>query len=166
MEERLLQNLKNRYRFVLIGEMILLVVVVLGIIAALLSYLNVISWMDIMGGVDIKVQCICAALLLGMSIAGTVTLVPYKKDLDLIRRHECRVIEATFVRFDYRRSNDEDRHLDAVPLFQDTLTREIVTFSIDEKEYEMLERDACYRIGYLPNTKIAVVDKRFTDTCE
>ena len=55
MEERLLQNLKNRYRFVLVGEMILLVVVVLGIIAALLSYLNVISWMDIMGGVDIKV---------------------------------------------------------------------------------------------------------------
>ena len=105
---------------------------------------------------------ICAALLLGMSIAGTVTLVPYKKDLDLIRRHECRVIEATFVRFDYRRSNDEDRHLDAVPLFQDTLTREIVTFSIDEKEYEMLERDACYRIGYLPNTKIALVAARIS----
>ena len=162
MEERLLQNLKNRYRFVLIGEMILLVVVVLGIIAALLSYLNVISWTDIMGGVDIKVQCICAALLLGMSIAGAVALVPYKKDLDLIRRHEYRVIEGVVLRYDFRNDGGDPPTMVEIPIIQDRVTGEIM--ELDLGSY--LIQNACYRIGYLPNTKIAVVDKRFTDTCE
>ena len=162
MEERLLQNLKNRYRFVLIGEMILLVVVVLGIIAALLSYLNVISWMDLMGGVDIKVQCICAALLLGMSIAGAVALVPYKKDLDLIRRHEYRVIEGVVLRYDFRNDGGDPPTMVEIPIIQDRVTGEIM--ELDLGSY--LIQNACYRIGYLPNTKIAVVDKRFTDTCE
>lgn len=162
MEEKLLQNLKNRYRFVLIGEMILLVVVVLGIIAALLSYLNVISWMDIMGGVDIKVQCICAALLLGMSIAGAVALVPYKKDLDLIRRHEYRVIEGVVLRYDFRDDGADPPTTVEIPIIQDRKTGEVI--ELDLGSY--LIQNACYLIGYLPNTKIAVVDKRFTDTCE
>ena len=162
MEERLLQNLKNRYRFVLIGEMILLVVVVLGLIAALLSYLNVISWMDIMGGVDIKVQCICAALLLGMSIAGAVALVPYKKDLDLIRRHEYRAIEGVVLRYDFRNDGGDPPTMVEIPIIQDRVTGEIM--ELDLGSY--LIQNACYRIGYLPNTKIAVVDKRFTDTCK
>ena len=156
MEERLLQNLKNRYRFVLIGEMILLVVVVLGIIAALLSYLNVISLMDIMGGVDIKVQCICAALLLGMSIAGAVALVPYKKDLDLIRRHEYRVIEGVVLRYDFRNDGGDPPTMVEIPIIQDRVTGEIM--ELDLGSY--LIRNACYLIGYLPNTGIAVVEKR------
>ena len=158
MEERLLQNLKNRYRFVLIGEMILLVVVVLGIIAALLSYLNVISWMDIMGGVDIKVQCICAALLLGMSIAGAVALVPYKKDLDLIRRHEYRVIEGVVLRYDFRNDGGDPPTTVEIPIIQDRVTGEIM--ELDLGSY--LIQNACYRIGYLPNTGIAVVEKRIS----
>ena len=156
MEERLLQNLKNRYRFVLIGEMILLVVVVLGIIVALLSYLNVISWMDIMGGVDIKVQCICAALLLGMSIAGAVALVPYKKDLDLIRRHEYRVIEGVVFRYDFRNDGGDPPTMVEIPIIQDRVTGEIM--ELDLGSY--LIQNACYLIGYLPNTRIAVVEKR------
>ena len=40
-------------------------------------------------------------------------------------------------------------------MFCDTGTREILTFSWEEE----LEQDVCYRIGYLPNTRIAVIDK-------
>ncbi len=159
MEERLLKNLKKRYRFVLIVEMILLGLAVLGLFAVLLTYTSVIALVDLKDGVDIKIMLFCAVLLLGMLIAGAFALVPYVKDLNLLRKHEYRLIEATFVRFDYQLSNSEDSRLDAIPLFQDTLTRELMTFSIDEVELGAPERDDLYRIAYLPNSRLAVLEK-------
>ena len=159
MEERLLQHLKKRYRIVLISMMVLLGIAVFWLLAVLLTYADVMELVDMKDGTEIKAQVICAALLLGALIAGTVTLVPYRTDIVLLRKHEYRLIEATFVRYDYQLSHDEDSRLHAVPLFQDTLTKEILTFPLDEKDLESLGRDVCYRIAYLPNTRIAVVEK-------
>ena len=93
-------------------------------------------------------------LLIGAITGAFVKLWPYRKDLQLIRKHEYRVIEATFLRYDYQIVNAKRSQMYTIPLFCDTLTKEILTFSVDEE----LEQDVCYRIGYLPNTRTAVVE--------
>jgi hypothetical protein len=91
-----------------------------------------------------------------MSVAGAVALVPYKKDLDLIRRHEYRVIEGVVLRYDFRNDGGDPPTMVEIPIIQDRVTGEIL--ELDLGSY--LIQNACYLIGYLPNTGISVVVKR------
>ena len=154
MEEKLLQKLKSHCRFILGFTMILAVICLLWFVYSLSEYPSENEVFDMKNGKEL-LWLLAPIVLLVCAIAGAIVkLLPYRKDLRLLRKHEYRVIEATFLRYDYQRENADSSRLHPVPLFCDTLTKEILTFSVDEE----LEQDVCYRIGYLPNTRTAVVE--------
>ena len=154
MEEKLLQKLKSHCRFILGFTMILTCISMLWFLSSLLAYPSENEVVDMKNGKELLWLLAPFVLLIGAITAAFVKLLPYGKDFRLIRKHEYRVIEATFLRYDYQRVNAKISQMYTIPLFCDTLTREILTFSIDEE----LEQDVCYRIGYLPNTRTAVVE--------
>ena len=154
MEEKLFQKLKSNCRFILGFTMILTCISMLWFLSSLLAYPSENEVVDMKNGKELLWLLAPFVLLIGAITGAFVKLLPYGKDLRLIRKHEYRVIEATFLRYDYQRENADSSRLHPVPLFCDTLTKEILTFSVDEE----LEQDVCYRIGYLPNTRTAVVE--------
>lgn len=154
MEEKLLQKLKSHCRFILGFTMILAVICLLWFAYSLSEYPSENEAVDMQGGKELLWLFAPVILLIGGITAACMKLWPYRKDLQLIRKHEYRVIEATFLRYDYQRVNAKISQMYTIPLFCDTLTKEILTFSVDEE----LEQDVCYRIGYLPNTRTAVVE--------
>ena len=154
MEEKLFQKLKSNCRLILTCTMILAVICLLWFAYSLSEYPSENEAVDMQSGKELLWLFAPVILLIGAITAAFVKLLPYRKDLQLIRKHEYQVIEATFLRYDYQRVNAKSSQMYTIPLFCDTLTREILTFSIDEE----LEQDVCYRIGYLPNTRTAVVE--------
>ena len=158
MEEKLYRKLKSDCRFILICMTILVCIFIAWFLGSLLTYLDIMKFFEMKEETKLKELLEPVVLLLGAMTVGSVTLLPYGKDLRLIRKHEYRIIEATFLRYDYQNINGKTSKMRAVPLFCDTLTKEILTFPLDEE----LEQGVCYRIGYLPNTKTAVIDMQET----
>ena len=154
MEEKLFQKLKSNCRLILTCTMILAVICLLWFAYSLSEYPSENEAVDMQRGKELLWLFAPVILLIGGITAAFVKLLPYGKDLRLIRKHEYRVIEATFLRYDYQKEDANSSRMHPVPIFCDTLTKEILTFSIDEE----LEQDVCYRIGYLPNTRTAVVE--------
>lgn len=154
MEEKLFQKLKSSCRLILGCTMILAVICLLWFAYSLSEYPSENEAVDMQNGKELLWLFAPIVLLIGAITAAFVKLLPYGKDLRLLRKHEYRVIEATFLRYDYQRVNANRSPMYTIPLFCDTLTKEILTFSIDEE----LEQDVCYRIAYLPNTRTAVVE--------
>ncbi len=131
--------------------MILVGITLFWFLDSLLTY----ELVEMKEGTDLKELFASGVFLLGGVVAAVVTLLPYGKDLGLIRKREYRLIEATFIRYDFQPVGGKNSRMRSVPLFCDTLTREILTFNLDEE----LVQDVCYRIGYLPHTKTAVIEK-------
>ncbi len=154
MEEKLFQKLKSNCRLILTCTMILAVICLLWFAYSLSEYPSENEAVGMKNGKELLWLFAPIVLLIGAITAAFMKLLPYGKDLRLLRKHEYRVIEATFLRYDYQRVDASRSQMYTIPLFCDTLTREILTFSIDEE----LEQDVCYRIGYLPNTRTAVVE--------
>ena len=154
MEEKLLQKLKRDRQLILTCTMILAVICLLWFAYSLSEYPSGNEAVDMQSGKELLWLFAPVILLIGAITGAFVKLWPYRKDLQLIRKHEYRVIEATFLRYDYQIVNAKRSQMYTIPLFCDTLTKEILTFSVDEE----LEQDVCYRIGYLPNTRTAVVE--------
>ncbi len=155
MEEKLRKKLKSESRIILFGLVILL---------GLALYIGMFSLVVCLGldkateaEKQDNLKIILAAVLIFMcgSAMFLKIMIPVGKDYQLLKKHEYRIIEATFIRYDYQKNVKENYPMRAVPLFCDTVTREILTFPWEEE----LEQDVCYRIGYLPNTRIAVIDK-------
>lgn len=71
-------------------------------------------------------------------------------------KKEYRVIEGVVLRYDFRNDGGDSPTTVEIPIIQDRVTGEIM--ELDLGSY--LIRNACYSIGYLPNTGIAVVVKR------
>ena len=140
--------------------MLLTIIVLLGIALfvlgeSLLSYADLIEMIEMKEDAELKALLASVVFFLGAVVASIVVLLPFLRDYRSIRKHEYRVIEAIFVRYDFRKTGGENSDMRAIPLFCDTLTREILTFDWEEE----LIQDECYRIGYLPNTKTAVIEK-------
>jgi hypothetical protein len=155
MEEKLYQKLKRDCRLILLCTMILTGVFLLWFLSSLLTYLGVMTLVEMKDEMEMLSLLAPTVLLIGAIVAASVKSFPYGKDLRMIRKHEYRIIEATFLRYDYQRVNADSSRMYAVPLFCDTLAKEILTFSVDKE----LEQDVSYRIGYLPNTKTATIEK-------
>jgi hypothetical protein len=155
MEEKLYQKLMRDCRLILLCTMILIGVFLLWFLSSLLTYLGVMTLVEMKDEMEMLSLLAPTVLLIGAIVAASVKSFPYGKDLRMIRKHEYRIIEATFLRYDYQRVNADSSRMHAVPLFCDTLAKEILTFSVDKE----LEQDVSYRIGYLPNTKTAAIEK-------
>jgi hypothetical protein len=78
------------------------------------------------------------------------------RDHRLLKNKEYRVIEGVVLRYDFRNDSGDPPSTVEIPIIQDRVTGEIL--ELDLGSY--LIQNACYRIGYLPHTGIAVVDKR------
>jgi hypothetical protein len=74
----------------------------------------------------------------------------------MLMRGEDRVIEGVVLRYDFRDDGGDPPTRVEIPIVQDRVTGEIM--ELDLGSY--LIQNACYLIGYLPNTGIAVVVKR------
>lgn len=83
-------------------------------------------------------------------------LLPYMRDHRLLKNKEYRVIEGVILRYDFRNDGGDPPTTVEIPIIQDRVTGEIM--ELDPGSH--LIRNACYLIGYLPNTGIAVVEKR------
>jgi hypothetical protein len=85
-------------------------------------------------------------------------LLPYMRDHRLLKNKEYRVIEGVVLRYDFRDDGGDPSTTVEIPVIQDRVTGEIM--ELDLGSY--LIQNACYLIGYLPNTGIAVVEKRLS----
>ena len=85
-------------------------------------------------------------------------LLPYARDHRLLKKQEYRVIEGVVLRYDFRDDGGNPPKKVEVPIIQDRVTGEIMELDLGSH----LIRNACYLIGYLPNTGIAVIDKRIS----
>lgn len=83
-------------------------------------------------------------------------LLPYARDHRLLKNKEYRVIEGVVLRYDFRDDGGDPPTRVEIPIIQDRVTGEIMEMDLGSH----LIRNACYLIGYLPNTGIAVVEKR------
>ncbi len=154
MEEKLKKKLKSECRIVLFGLVILLGLILFIGMYSLVICLGLNKAPGTEKEYSLKMILAAAFILLCGSVIVLKVLLPVGKDYRLIQRREYRIIEATFMRYDFQKVGDRHSVMRTIPLFCDTVTREILTFDIEEE----LEQDVCYRIAYLPNTKIAVVE--------
>lgn len=152
MEEKLMKKLKERFAMMLAAMAILLCIALFMLIGSLLTVLGVTKMIEMGDETELLAS---AVFFLGAIVAAVVTLRPFLRDYRSIRKHEYRVLEAVFVRYDFQKTGDENSRLRRIPLFCDTVTREMLTFDLDEE----LIQDECYRIAYLPKSRTAVIEK-------
>jgi hypothetical protein len=95
-------------------------------------------------------------LICGSLIGVKKFLLLYMRDHRLLKNKKYRVIEGLVLRYDFRNDGGDPPTMVEIPIIQDRVTGEIL--ELDLGSY--LIQNACYRIGYLPHTGIAVVDKR------
>lgn len=66
------------------------------------------------------------------------------------------MIEGVVLRYDFRDDGGDPSKTVEIPIIQDRVTGEVMELDLGSH----LIQNACYLIGYLPNTGIAVVDRR------
>ena len=127
------------------------------LIAFLLSYFDVIPLLRMRTSHELLALVFSVSLLVCGSLIGVKKiLLPYMRDHRLFKNKEYRVIEGVVLRYDFRDDGGDPPTRMEIPVIQDRMTGEIM--ELDLGSY--LIQNACYRIGYLPHTGIAVVDKR------
>ena len=97
-------------------------------------------------------------LVCGCLIGVKRFLLPYARDHRLLKNKEYRVIEGVVLRYDFRDDGGDPPTTVEIPIIRDRVTGEIV--ELDPGSH--LIQNACYLIGYLPNTGIAVIDTRIS----
>ena len=163
MEEKLRSLLKKKFWIRAVCFSVIPIAALLMFIVFLLSNLDVIPLLRMRTSHELLALVFSVSLLVCGSLIGVKRfLLPYIRDHRLLKNKEYRVIEGVVLRYDFRDDGGDPSTMVEIPIIQDRVTGEIM--ELDLGSY--LIQNACYRIGYLPNTKIAVVDKRFTDTCE
>lgn len=155
MEEKLRQKLKRNCGTMLASMAVLVGIAFFLLMGTLLTSTGVIQMIEMKEEKELKVLLAAILFFLGSIVASIVTLRPYLLDYRAMQKHDYRVIEAVFVRYDYQKTGDEDSTLREIPIFCDAVTREMLTFDLDEE----LEQDADYRIAYLPQSRTAVVER-------
>jgi hypothetical protein len=158
MEEKLLYKLKERYTETLVGMLILVCIVLFLFLGSLFAVLDVFTWFELDDAYEIG-ALVLSSLFMCASIVGFFALnLPYMRDRRMLMRGEYRVIEGVVLRYDFRDDGGDPPTRVEIPIVQDRVTGEIM--ELDLGSY--LIQNACYLIGYLPNTGIAVIDKRIS----
>ena len=95
---------------------------------------------------------LCILLVLTMIIVSIVLLVPYLKDLRLLKRGQIKVLCSPVLRF--RRAEDDSGDVTTVSC------NPILFDSVDQREVELkikgLTPDKIYQVAYLPHTRIGI----------
>lgn len=158
MEEKLLYKLKERYTETLVGLLILVCIVLFLFLGSLFAVLDVFTWFELDDACEIG-ALVLSSLFMCASIVGFFALnLPYMRDRRMLMRGEYRVIEGVVLRYDFRDDGGEPSTTREIPVIRDTQTGEILELDLGGD----LIQNACYRIGYLPNTRTAVVETRIS----
>jgi hypothetical protein len=124
---------------------------------SLISHFDLIPLLHMGASRELLVLALSVCLLLSGGVIGVKRFhLPYARDHRLLKNKEYRVIEGVVLRYDFRVDGGDPPTTVEIPIIQDRVTGEIL--ELDLGSY--LIQNACYLIGYLPNTGIAVVVKR------
>ena len=127
--------------------------------ASLISHFDLIPLLRMGVSRELLVLALSVCLLVCCNLIGVKRfLLPYMRDHRLLKHKEYRVIEGVVLRYDFRYDGGDPPTMVEIPIVQDRVTGEIL--ELDLGSY--LIQNACYLIGYLPNTGIAVVEKRIS----
>ena len=126
---------------------------------SLISHFDLIPLLRMGASRELLVLALSVCLLVCGSLIGVKRfLLPYMRDHRLLKNKKYRVIEGVVLRYDFRDDGGDPPTTVEIPVIQDRVTGEIM--ELDRGSY--LIQNACYLIGYLPNTGIAVVEKRIS----
>ena len=138
---------------------------VIPIAAILMLTLFLLSYFDVMPIFHMRTIHEKLALVFSVSlfVCGSIVsvkrfLLPYARDHRLLKNKEYRVIEGVVLRYDFRDDGGDPPTKVEVPIIRDRVTGEIMELDLGS----FLIQNACYLIGYLSNTGIAVVEKRIS----
>jgi hypothetical protein len=157
MEEKLRSLFKMKFWSEFATFAILPLAAFLLLTVSLISHFDLIPLLHMGASRELLVLALSVCLLLSGGVIGVKRfLLPYARDHRLLKNKEYRVIEGVVLRYDFRNDGGDPPSTVEIPIIQDRVTGEIL--ELDLGSY--LIQNACYRIGYLPHTGIAVVDKR------
>ena len=159
MEEKLRSLLKKKFWIGAVCFSVIPIAALLMFIVFLLSHLDVIPLLRMRTSHELlALVCSVSLLMCGSLIGVKRFLLPYMRDHRLLKNKEYRVIEGVVLRYDFRNDGGDPPTMVEIPIIQDRVTGKIM--ELDLGSY--LIQNACYLIGYLPNTGIAVVEKRIS----
>ena len=159
MEEKLRSLLKKKFWIGAVCFSVIPIAALLMLIVFLLSHLDVIPLLRMRTSHELLALVFSVSLLVCGSLIGVKRfLLPYMRDHRLLKNKEYRVIEGVVLRYDFRVDGGDPPTTVEIPVIQDRVTGEIMELDLGSH----LIRNACYLIGYLPNTGIAVIDKRIS----
>ena len=159
MEEKLRSLLKKKFWIGAVCFSVIPIAALLMLVVLLLSHLDVISLLRMRTSHELLTLVFSVSLLICGSLIGVKRfLLPYMRDHRLLKNKEYRVIEGVVLRYDFRDDGGDPPTRMEIPVIQDRMTGEIM--ELDLGSYMI--QNACYLIGYLPNTGIAVVEKRIS----
>lgn len=159
MEEKLCSLLKKKFWIGAVCFSVIPIAALLIFIVFLLSHLDVIPLFRMRTSHELLALVFSVSLLVCGSLIGVKRfLLPYMRDHRLLKNKEYRVIEGVVLRYDFRDDGGDPPTTVEIPIIQNRVTGEIMELDLGSH----LIRDACYLIGYLPNTGIAVIDKRIS----
>jgi hypothetical protein len=159
MEEKLHSLFKKKFWIGLAGFSVIPIAALLMLIVFLLSYFDVIPLFHMRTSHELPALVFSVSLLMcGSFVSVKRFLLPYVRDYRLLKNKEYRVIEGVVLRYDFRDDGGDPPTMVEIPIIRDRVTGEIM--ELDLGSYMI--QNACYRIGYLPNTGIAVVEKRIS----
>jgi hypothetical protein len=157
VEEKLRSLLKKKFWIGAVCFSVIPIAALLMLVVFLLSHLDVIPLLRMRTSHELLALVFSVSLLVCGSLIGVKRfLLPYMWDHRLLKNKEYRVIEGVVLRYDFRHDGGDPPTMVEIPIIQDRVTGEIL--ELDLGSY--LIQNACYLIGYLPNTGIAVVVKR------
>ena len=157
MEEKLHSLLKKKFWIGAVCFSVIPISALLMFIVFLLSHLDVIPLFRMRTSHELLALVFSVSLLVCGSLIGVKRfLLPYMRDHRLLKHKEYRVIEGVVLRYDFRDDGGDPPTKVEIPIIRDRVTGEIMELDLGNH----LIQNACYLIGYLPNTGIAVIDKR------
>jgi hypothetical protein len=157
MEEKLRSLFKMKFWSEFATFAILPLAAFLLLTVSLISHFDLIPLLHMGASRELLVLALSVCLLVCGSLIGVKRfLLPYMRDHRLLKNKEYRVIEGVVLRYDFRNDGGDPPTMVEIPIIQDRVTGEIM--ELDLGSY--LIQNACYLIGYLPNTGISVVVKR------
>lgn len=157
MEEKLRSVFRRKFWVGALCFSAILIAAILMLTVFLLSHFAVIPFLRMRTSYEMLALVFSVSLLVCGSLVGVKRfLLPCARDHRLLKNKEYRVIEGVVLRYDFRNDGGDPSITVEIPIIQDRVTGEIMEMDLGSH----LIQNACYLIGYLPNTGIAVVDRR------
>lgn len=157
MEEKLRSIFKKKFWIGTACFSVIPIAAILMLTVLLLSYFDVMPILRMRTVHEKFALVFSVSLLVCGSLVGVKRFfLPYMRDHRLLKNKEYRVIEGVVLRYDFRDDGGDPPTTVEIPIIRDRVTGEIMELDLGSH----LIQNACYLIGYLPNTGIAVVEKR------